>query len=138
MPHPSSNQKDTREWARRRHWQAIPASARLTKPCDTRGYAVSDLVQCSFEEIAHLLLWGDLPTATSARSFYWADPICCAVNTPNRCLLLSRDSPRRAPQTSIMDVLRTGVSLLGQLECDNGPKESPHDSHDLSQERTEG
>jgi citrate synthase len=90
-------------------------------------------VQCSFEEIAHLLLWGDLPTATQLEAFTGRIQHA-AQSIPQTVVCCFQGLAETSPQTSIMDVLRTGVSLLGQLECDNGPKESPR-SHDLSNER---
>ena len=68
MPHPSSDQKDAASGL-------AGITAGRTSICSLeqtlryRGYAVSDLVQCSFEEIAHLLLWGDLPTAHQLEAF---------------------------------------------------------------------
>ena len=132
MPHPSSDQKDAASGL-------AGITAGRTSICSLeqtlryRGYAVSDLVQCSFEEIAHLLLWGDLPTAHQLEAF--TERIQRAAQSiPQTVVCCFQRLAEHSPQTSIMDVLRTGVSLLGQLECDNGPKESPR-SHNLSQER---
>ncbi len=132
MPYPSSDQKNPGNGL-------AGVTAGQTSICSLdetlryRGYAVSDLVQCSFEEIAHLLLWGDLPTATQLEAFTGRIQHA-AQSIPQTVVCCFQGLAETSPQTSIMDVLRTGVSLLGQLECDNGPKESPR-SHDLSQER---
>ncbi len=132
MPHPSSNQKDT-DSGLAGVMAGHTSICSLDETLRYRGYAVSDLVQCSFEEIAHLLLWGDLPTATQLEAFTGRIQYA-AQSIPQTVVCCFQGLAETSPQTSIMDVLRTGVSLLGQLECDNGPKESPR-SHDLSQER---
>ncbi len=132
MPHPSSNQKDT-ESGLAGVMAGHTSICSLDETLRYRGYAVSDLVQCSFEELAHLLLWGDLPTATQLEAFTGRIQYA-AQSIPQTVVCCFQGLAETSPQTSIMDVLRTGVSLLGQLECDNGPKESPR-SHDLSQER---
>ena len=132
MPHPSSNQKDT-ESGLAGVMAGHTSICSLDETLRYRGYAVSDLVQCSFEEIAHLLLWGDLPTATQLEAFTGRIQHA-AQSIPQTVVCCFQGLAETSPQTSIMDVLRTGVSLLGQLECDNGPKESPR-SHDLSKER---
>ena len=132
MPHPSSNQNNT-ESGLAGVMAGHTSICSLDETLRYRGYAVSDLVQCSFEEIAHLLLWGDLPTATQLEAFTGRIQHA-AQSIPQTVVCCFQGLAETSPQTSIMDVLRTGVSLLGQLECDNGPKESPR-SHDLSQER---
>ena len=132
MPHQQSDQKDAESGL-------AGITAGHTSICSIeqtlryRGYAVSDLVQCSFEEIAHLLLWGDLPTAHQLEAL--TERIQRAAQSiPQTVVCCFQRLAETSPQTSIMDVLRTGVSLLGQLECDNGPNDAPH-SRDLSQER---
>ena len=65
-----------------------------------RGYAVQELaVACSFLEVAHLLLRGELPTAAELAAF----------DAEERRL---RDLPVPLP----MDVLRTAVSVLGAAD----------------------
>ncbi|HMP74376.1 MAG TPA: 2-methylcitrate synthase [Kiritimatiellia bacterium] len=77
-----------------------------------RGYRLSDLAdQCSFEEVAFLLLKGELPTAGELAAY-------------RKHLKVLRELPAglRAALELIpahahpMDVLRTGVSVLGCLE----------------------
>ena len=105
----------------------------LDKTLRYRGYAITDLLECSFEEVAHLLLWGDLPTENQLREF--ATRLHThAQSLPETVLWCFSRLAKTSPQCSIMDVLRTGVSILGQIECDNGPEEMPH-HRDLSQER---
>lgn len=77
-----------------------------------RGYDIEDLAENAiFEEVAYLLLYGHLPTEAELDAY-------------QRRLRSSRDLPaplkdvlERIPAaTHPMDVLRTGVSMLGTLE----------------------
>ena len=77
-----------------------------------RGYDISDLAaNACFEEVAHLILYGELPSASQLEAYR------------NRLLSL-RDLPddlrtvlERIPASAHpMDVLRTGVSFLGNIE----------------------
>ncbi|MBT8115709.1 MAG: 2-methylcitrate synthase [Arenicella sp.] len=77
-----------------------------------RGYDVDDLAEnCIFEEVAHLILKGHLPTQTE-------------LNAYRQKLLGLRELPAALKaglelipaQAHPMDVMRTGVSLLGNLE----------------------
>lgn len=78
-----------------------------------RGYPVTELAaKCCFEEVAYLLLHGDLPTRTQLTAF---QERVAAQKLP---ALLS-DFLRRMPRDAVpMDVLRTGVSLLAQFDPD--------------------
>ena len=133
MPYPSSDKKDPGNGL-------ADVMAGQTSICSLdetlryRGYAVSDLVHCSFEEVAFLLLWGELPTAQQLEAFTVRIQRAAQL-IPQTIVSCFQRLAESAPQSSIMDVLRTGVSILGQLERDNGPKELPHDC-DLSQERS--
>ena len=132
MPYPSFDQTDPENGL-------AGVTAGQTSICSLdetlryRGYAVSDLVRCSFEEVAFLLLWGELPTAHELEAFTLRIQRA-AQSIPQAVVSCFQRLAESAPQSSIMDVLRTGVSILGQLECDNGPDELPHDC-DLSEER---
>jgi len=132
MPDPSPHSKDSRNGL-------AGVTAGHTSICSLdrilryRGYAITDLLECSFEEVAYLLLWGDLPTKNQLREFAMR-LYTHAQSLPETVLWCFERLAKTSPQCSIMDVLRTGVSILGQLECDNGPKEMPH-HRDLSQER---
>jgi len=77
-----------------------------------RGYDIADLAaHCEFEEVAHLLVHGKLPNAAELSSY--------RVNLRPR-----RELPAEVKQTlellpanaNPMDVLRTGVSVLGCAE----------------------
>lgn len=90
-----------------------------------RGYDVRDLAaQCDFEEVAYLLFYGELPNAQQLAEY------------KNRLKTL-RDLPQalkevleRIPANAHpMDVMRTGCSMLGNLE--------PEQSFDQQREVTE-
>jgi citrate synthase len=86
-----------------------------------RGYAVEDLAEhATFEETAHLLLYGDLPTKSQLEAF------------SRRLAEFARIDPaivdalRSIPESaSMMDVMRTGASLLSHWDpdaADNSPE----------------
>ena len=74
-----------------------------------RGYDILDLaVQCEFEEVAHLLVHGKLPTATELKKYQAKLKNLRELPTAVRTVL------EALPATAHpMDVLRTGVSALG-------------------------
>jgi 2-methylcitrate synthase len=77
-----------------------------------RGYDIHDLAaQATFEEVAYLLLYGTLPTASELEQFR-------ARLLPLRALpSLLRQTLEAIPVGSHpMDVMRTGCSMLGALE----------------------
>lgn len=74
-----------------------------------RGYPVDELAEtCRFEEVAYLLLYGELPTRSELEAFEEAERGARALSDEQTALfdLLSADA-------SPMDVLRTAVSLDG-------------------------
>lgn len=84
-----------------------------------RGYSIYDLCEhCCFEEVAHLLVYGKLPTRQE-------------LNTYKMRLSSMRDLPQHLKtvlesipaETHPMDVLRTGVSYLGNIEPEGGKKD---------------
>jgi 2-methylcitrate synthase/citrate synthase II len=78
-----------------------------------RGYPVTELAaQCSFEEVAYLLLYGALPNRPQLADFHKR---LAAQTLPP---VLS-DLLRRLPKGAVpMDVLRSGVSILAHYEPD--------------------
>ncbi len=74
-----------------------------------RGYPVHELAEkCRFEEVAYLLLYGELPTRAQLEAFEQEERSQRGLDeTVHRLLALIRTDA--AP----MDVLRTAVSLLG-------------------------
>src|SRR5271157_3957434 len=74
-----------------------------------RGYDIKDLAaQCEFEEVAHLLVHGKLPNAAELTAYKASlRPLRSLPATVKQSLELL------PPSTHPMDVLRTGVSVLG-------------------------
>lgn len=74
-----------------------------------RGYSVEELAEsCSFEEVAWLIWYGDLPSNEALRDFERHERSQRELS-PNALSLLGRLSASCHP----MDALRTGVSWLG-------------------------
>ena len=77
-----------------------------------RGYAIEELAeQSTFEEVAHLLLHGELPTRKQLQAYRTKLKGLRSLPTALKQTL------ERIPATSHpMDVMRTGCSMLGNLE----------------------
>jgi citrate synthase len=77
-----------------------------------RGYAIEDLAEhATYEEVAHLLLHGELPTAAQLQAF--RARLAAAAQLPVELIdMLGRIPPAAHP----MDVLRSSVSLLAHWE----------------------
>ncbi len=74
-----------------------------------RGYAVQDLAEmCRFEEVAHLLLEGELPGAEKLKKFSQQEASRRSVS--EACLQLVRSFSKKSHP---MDCIRTAVSFLG-------------------------
>src|SRR5438128_9560545 len=79
-----------------------------------RGYPVTELAQhCTFEEVAYLLLYGDLPNARQLAEF--RQRVTAAQKLPETLSGLLRVLPRDAVP---MDVIRSGVSILAHYDPD--------------------
>lgn len=77
-----------------------------------RGYDITDLAsQAQFEEVAHLLLIGHLPTQGELDDYQRR--LISLRGLPAKLKAVLETIP---PQTHPMDVLRTGCSFLGNLE----------------------
>lgn len=77
-----------------------------------RGYAIEDLAQhATYEEVAYLLLHGELPTATELQAFQ--ERLAGAAQLPAEVIDLLGRIPSPAHP---MDVLRSCVSLLAHWE----------------------
>ncbi len=83
-----------------------------------RGYDILDMAeQCEFEEIAHLLIHGKLPTATELKSYK------AKLKSLRGIPVAVQDALESLPSSAHpMDVLRTGCSALG---C-NLPEKDDH------------
>lgn len=80
-----------------------------------RGYDVKDLAEkCEFEEVAHLILKGKLPTESKLAEY--KAKLQGLRGLPQEL----KDVLERIPADAHpMDVLRTGASMLGNLESEN-------------------
>jgi 2-methylcitrate synthase/citrate synthase II len=79
-----------------------------------RGYGIGDLAaHCQFEEVAYLLLYGELPDPVDLRAF--SRRVFSYMSLPGNMTEVLRSLPPEAPA---MDVLRTAVSLLSHFDPD--------------------
>jgi 2-methylcitrate synthase len=79
-----------------------------------RGYDVHDLARhCTFEQVAYLLLMGELPTAPQLGQF--EKELDANRKLPEPVVAMLRLQPKDAHP---MDVLRTGVSMLAGFDPD--------------------
>lgn len=87
-----------------------------------RGYDIHDLATYStFEEVAYLLIYGHLPTAAELQGY--RDTLIKLRRLPNELKLLLEAIPGSAHP---MEVLRTGVSMLGTLESESAQYSGHH------------
>ena len=83
-----------------------------------RGYDIADLAaHCEFEEVAHLLIYGTLPT--QSQLFAYKNKLKSLRGLPDEVKKILEAIPASAHP---MDVLRTGVSALGAIT----PEDSAH------------
>ena len=86
-----------------------------------RGYAIGPLAEAGdFEEVAFLLLHGELPSRAEHAAFSRRVHDAAVSLDPTVVDCLARLAAK-APNASPMDALRTGVSMLGQVERDQAP-----------------
>src|SRR5262249_15015565 len=82
---------------------------------------------CSFDEVAHLLLHGELPTRPQLDAF--RGRLAAAQSLPT----LVSDVLKKVPAEAVpMDVLRTAVSMLAHFDPD-----SEDESHDANLRKSE-
>lgn len=80
-----------------------------------RGYPIEELAEkCSFEEVAWLLLHKDLPNYDELEGFK-SDLKSLRILSPSLMTFLEN----LPPTTSLMDALRSAVSVLGHLHPEN-------------------
>ena len=85
-----------------------------------RGYAIADLAeQASFEEVAYLLLLGRLPTRKELDDFSLQLRTQWVLPGPVEAFI-----GVVPPDAHPMDILRTGVSLLGMTDPDAADSQS--------------
>eukprot|EP00457_Paulinella_chromatophora_P007383 gb/GEZN01007406.1/.p1 GENE.gb/GEZN01007406.1/~~gb/GEZN01007406.1/.p1 ORF type:complete len:382 (+),score=38.48 gb/GEZN01007406.1/:38-1183(+) len=87
-----------------------------------RGYAIQDLAQqCTFEEVAYLLLYGSLPTASELISYQRKLEALRELDSAMEGML------KLIPATAHpMDVLRTGCSFLGTCYPEGPQRKDTH------------
>lgn len=89
-----------------------------------RGYSIDDLAaHATFEEVAYLLNYGQLPTRTELLTY--TNKLVSLRTLPDTLKKALQLIPKQA---NPMDVLRTGCSLLGTLE----PETSFAKQHDIA------
>jgi Citrate synthase len=79
-----------------------------------RGYDVQDLAEnCQFEEVAYLIFFGELPTTEQLAAYK------AKLKSLRQLPQALKEVLERIPADSHpMDVMRTGVSMLGNLETE--------------------
>src|SRR5437660_17191 len=79
-----------------------------------RGYPVTELAEkATFDEVAFLLLHGELPTSSQLREFNGR--VVAARQVPRPLTELFKSIPKAAPS---MDVLRSAVSVMSHFDPD--------------------
>src|SRR3954468_13130394 len=93
-----------------------------------RGYFVGDLAEhCSFDEVAYLLLYGELPTASELAKFGARVAMARRLPPPLKDLLAALPK-----WTTPLDALRTAVSVLAHFDQD-----ASDNSHDANLRKAE-
>jgi 2-methylcitrate synthase/citrate synthase II len=94
-----------------------------------RGYPVGELAEkCIFDEVAYLLLYGELPTAKQLAQFQDRVAVARRLPLPLRELLIAL--PKWTPP---LDALRTAVSVLAHFDQDTA--DNSHDANLRKAER---
>jgi 2-methylcitrate synthase len=89
-----------------------------------RGYAIEDLAEkACFEEVAYLLIYGELPTASALKDYQ--NLLISLRGLPTALKTVLELIPAN---THPMDVLRTGCSFLGNIE----PETKTHGAIDIA------
>ncbi len=80
-----------------------------------RGYPLIELVNnSSFEEVAYLLIYGNLPTISEFKGF--TDELIKERNIPDSILTILKSYPRN---TTRIELLRTSISALSLYDADD-------------------
>jgi 2-methylcitrate synthase len=91
-----------------------------------RGYDIADLAEhCEFEEVAHLLIHGHLPSITELAAY--KARLRAQRGLPEALKAALRQIPASAHP---MDVMRTGCSFLGTCQAE-GPGQDPQRAREL-------
>ena len=99
------------------------AISTLAQGLSYRGYGIEELTaKSNYEEVAYLVLYGELPTAKQAAQLH--EQLMTAMKIPAEIVEALRKIPRGA---NSMDVLRSATSLLAHWE-----PEVDDNSHDAN------
>lgn len=99
------------------------AISTLAQGLSYRGYGIEELTaKSNYEEVAYLILYGELPITTEAAQFH--EQLLSAMRIPTELVEALRKIPRDA---NSMDVLRSATSLLAHWE-----PEVDDNSHDAN------
>ena len=91
---------------------ALSTVGKAGKGLTYRGYAIEELAEkATFEEVAYMLLYGKLPTQSEYDSY--SEKLKSYRSLPNELKEVLERIPKN---THPMDVMRTGCSMLGNLE----------------------
>ena len=94
-----------------------------------RGYSIEDLAEhATFEEVAYLLLHGELPNAERTGGVSQATGRSAAIPAANDRVVWARFPP----SVPMMDILRTGASVLAHWDPD-----AADNSHDANMRKAE-
>lgn len=105
------------------------AVSSLTGGLEYRGFAIEDLAEhASFEEVAFLLLHGNLPTHNELSAF--RRRLGASIAVPEEIINFLEEIPDSAP---MMDVLRSGCSLLAHWDEEVG--DNSHEANVRKAER---
>jgi 2-methylcitrate synthase len=105
---------------------ALSTVGRTGNDLHYRGYDILEIAEtCEFEEIAHLLIHGELPTAAQLRAY--RTKLISLRELPRQVQAVLEALPRTAHP---MDVLRTGVSALGCVDPERS--QAPEAARDLA------
>ncbi len=104
---------------------ALSTVGKAGKGLTYRGYAIEELAEkATFEEVAYMLLYGKLPTQSEYDSY--SEKLKSYRSLPNEL----KEVLERIPKTAHpMDVMRTGCSMLGNLEPE-GDFSNQHETAD--------
>ena len=98
---------------------AIATVGKAGKGLTYRGYSIYDLAEHStFEEVAYLLIYGQLPNLTQLREY--KERLRSLRGLPGSLKTVLEQIPRTAHP---MDVMRTGCSMLGTLEPEGSTRD---------------
>src|SRR3972149_2232295 len=104
------------------------AISTVTGGLQYRGYSIEDLARhATFEEVAYLLLHGDLPSAEQLDGFQ--QRLDASAEVPDAVIESLRQLP---PNTNPMDALRSACSLLAHWDPDRDD-----DSHEANVRKAE-